>query len=180
MPNPPHSLLKCNGETFINKNEVWVGPNTDKIQIWPRPAESVFFVVGKVRASKPRTNCYKKNIAYKLCTHLDTCAEYCWGQSNGRGAGIRVNKIATVDLAALWAWAAEIPSISGFLSRGLAGRAPGWVEPVKGSTARQSNSTNLVSGRDETEKKIGRKKSEGKTNRGVCFLRWFDVLDLIW
>lgn len=57
--------------------------------------------------------------------------------------------------------------------------APGWVEPVKGSTARQSNSTNLVSGRDETEKKIGRKKSEGKTNREVCFLRWFDVLDLI-
>lgn len=27
---------------------------------WPRPAESVFFVVAKVRASKPRTNCYKK------------------------------------------------------------------------------------------------------------------------
>lgn len=142
---------------------------------WPRPAESVIFVVAKVRASKPRTNCYKKKIAYKLCTHLDTCAEYCWGQSNGRGAGIWVNKIATVDLAACGRGLRRFHPYPDSWAEALRG-APALV---KGSRARQSNSTYLVSGRDETEK-IERKKSEGKTNREVCFLRWFDVLDLIW
>lgn len=146
---------------------------------WPRPAESVIFVVAKVRASKPRTNCYKKKKSRTNCVHTSILAPNIV-EVNRTGGELEYESTRSPPsiLRRCGRGLRRFHPYPDSWAEGLRG-APGWVEP-KGSTARQSNSTNLVSGRDETEKKIGRKKSEGKTNREVCFLRWFDVLDLIW